>query len=654
MRLLVLTQEVDVSEQTLRSDKLFGVYDDLASSLLSDFDTKYEAAIKDLKNSPSALEDYAWGRVTAAAETILGECLKAGVFDQDLDGLIKVYAGLNCGQGLTQQLGAIDEKISAIFLNEQELDAYRRARRQGRSRVIGGGFGVGGAAEGMALAGVANAATSIASGAFNLLAKAGTTALARNEAQETLRKTKPLLKCDLSTAIRNLYSVHLEVLQSSGAEAYDTEDARLERCRRAAVIFENSRKATLDPPQFVKNVLQCLSLDPRGAQYYHELLGRILAEKAGAADVSQLQQLAYHCAMNFEALAKESFERFANAKRDQASFANWAAEINQAASVLGHDHVAYANRAVAERFLAEVVRVGLERFLQDHALADTIIGLDASRIPCTRPGVVAALRSAYAADISKFAKDFAEATLAGDSRCINIADADSVIFVLQFLNRRDTTMLGIGVGSDAFQSAKEKLIKGKFDSLRSQQLARALVTFSDYFFADAAESKRQIEAYVRQRERDEDQAAQQRAAEMEVRAREAAAASAPPTHPPSTEAPGASATAALPSSAPRPFASKRKWVACALALPLGVVGAHRLYLRSWAGAGFYLAPFILLIVLLGAGVDSQNPVALAISIWILLLPAAALVDILRIIIMNHELFACRYEVNSNHTWRVWL
>jgi hypothetical protein len=719
MRLSVLAQEIEVTERTIRSDKLFGIYDDLASSLLSDYDTTFGAANKDPKHSPKHLETDAWSKVTSAIETLLGECLKAGILDQDLNSLIRIYHERGGGNELATQLTAIHEAIGVIFVNEQELDEYRRARRQGRSKIIGGGFGVAGAVEGMALAGLANAATGIASGTFNLLAKAGSAVMARSKAQEVLGTAKSNLKAALHTAIQNLYDLHLIVLHQNDAENYDTQPARLERCRRAAVIFENLAKVALAPDQHDKVVLQCLSLDPRAARYYDQVLGRILAEKADSTDVAQLRDLARDCGLNFDAIAAQTFERFAGSHRSGSAFEEWAEVVNRAASTLQHDHVAYADRAVAERFLTEVVGAGLESFLQDHSLADRIIGPDAAHLPTTRPGIVAAVKNISTEAMPRFAKAFAEAALAGEVRCVDIAAADSVSFVLGFLNRSDTTTFGIGWGADAFQSAKDKLLKGKLEAAREQQVARALLTFSDYFFANPAETRQQIEEYFRQRRDAEKRAAERTELERTSLARNAAErpgspAPAPadvrprppvtaPSPPDPTGTPGAahetsvratkkillerrdaekaaekprspgpasadvrtSPTVAAPSrqdptgtpgtaQGTRVPAAKKKWVACALALPLGVVGAHRLYLRSWLGAAFYLLPLPLIIVAAIAEGGAETPVVIGLMIWLLVLPLAALVDLLRLLLMPPKTFSERYPVGSNLAWRVWL
>ncbi len=58
-----------------------------------------------------------------------------------------------------------------IELTGEQLDEYRTLRRQTRGRIIGGGFGISGAAKGIATAGLANMTIGAAHGAVNLVGK---------------------------------------------------------------------------------------------------------------------------------------------------------------------------------------------------------------------------------------------------------------------------------------------------------------------------------------------------------------------------------------------------------------------------------------------------------------------------------------------------
>lgn len=468
MKLSIFGQELDVSERTIRSDRLLGTYDDLSSYILSGYDADFSIVLKDPKNAPVSLERYAWEKVVAAAEALHKKCLNAGIFDIDIDAIIKAYDEHSGGSELIIQLDDVDDKISDIILAEQDRDEYRRARRLGRARVIGGGFGVKGALEGIAFAGLANTATGIASGTFNLIGKAVTTAAATSKAKDVLIKKKSEVEAALHVAIRSFYGVEVAILHTHDASSYDQETECLARWKQASVIFENSKKAEISTADFDNNVLRCLELDPRGTNYYDYLISRILTKNSDVSNIDALRKLADECGVNFHDILDQTFKKFAKKISEHMNYAEWTTTINHAASTLQYDHSAYANRAVAERFVTCVVNFGIQNFLNDPSLADEIIGQDAYLLPVTRAGILEALNKFFGTDMAKFAKSFSEAALAGDQRCVAHASRNSVILVLGFLNRTDMTTFGLGLDQTPFNAQKTRFLKVRWSPFKSK------------------------------------------------------------------------------------------------------------------------------------------------------------------------------------------
>ena len=96
----------------------------------------------------------------------------ARIYDCDVDRFFReYYAGDNGWFVWDEKYSAIEDKYLAIRLNQQQLDEYRRRRRENRSRWIGGGFGLGGAIKGAMKAGAMNMLSGAAHGLFNTGAK---------------------------------------------------------------------------------------------------------------------------------------------------------------------------------------------------------------------------------------------------------------------------------------------------------------------------------------------------------------------------------------------------------------------------------------------------------------------------------------------------
>lgn len=88
--------------------------------------------------------------------------------DQEL--FLKAYEPLITAW--TEPYMEVCDKYAEITMNKAQMDEYRKARRQYRGRVVGGGFGFSGAVKGMAMAGAMNMAIGAGHMVFNALGKA--------------------------------------------------------------------------------------------------------------------------------------------------------------------------------------------------------------------------------------------------------------------------------------------------------------------------------------------------------------------------------------------------------------------------------------------------------------------------------------------------
>lgn len=147
-----------------------------------------------------------------------------------------------------QVAGKILEDYQKIVMSEEEADAARVARREGRGRIIGGGFGVGGALKGMAMAGAANAAIGAMHATFNGVGKVFSSigcGLAKSEVFN-----REVEKQTLADAIkRTIYSSHLILIEIlNGTKKTEVIEALYteERAQKAQATLKNLEKF---PPQ---------------------------------------------------------------------------------------------------------------------------------------------------------------------------------------------------------------------------------------------------------------------------------------------------------------------------------------------------------------------------------------------------------------------
>ena len=104
----------------------------------------------------------------------------------------------------------IEDKYLAIKLNQQQLDEYRKQRRENRGRWVGGGFGVGGAIKGAMKAGAMNMVTGAAHGLFNAGAKL-LSSMEESSQKSALYKSKDTKKTLSNGICQSVFNIHYAV-----------------------------------------------------------------------------------------------------------------------------------------------------------------------------------------------------------------------------------------------------------------------------------------------------------------------------------------------------------------------------------------------------------------------------------------------------------
>lgn len=143
---------------------------------------------------------------------------------------------------LSDALDTIADKYNAIVEEQAAEEAYRAERKANRSRVVGGGFGVGGALKGMATAGAMNAVSGAGHGIVNAIGNAGS-ALATASSKRALYDsdaTREILRDGIRSDILSCFNSHIHLinkrLSSHIISSFDSD--------KASALFENAKKVS--------------------------------------------------------------------------------------------------------------------------------------------------------------------------------------------------------------------------------------------------------------------------------------------------------------------------------------------------------------------------------------------------------------------------
>jgi hypothetical protein len=183
-------------------------------------------------------------------------------------------------KALREGYDRIRERYHAIIDSGQEREALRAAEAGNSPSIIGGGFGVEGAAKGMAIAAAANAAIGVVHGAANAVAKAAATAGDQQKREQLFRapETQQTLMALLHGVILEGHIVVAEIVNRERAEP-KFDIISIEARGRAVAFTENVEAGRVPESDIAPVLIEALQLDP-----FREKPWRLWLEHLGDAD----------------------------------------------------------------------------------------------------------------------------------------------------------------------------------------------------------------------------------------------------------------------------------------------------------------------------------------------------------------------------------
>lgn len=181
-----------------------------ANEQIKDFDELYESCNdieKVVANGKKALT-YC---VCQAFLSFKQLALRYGIYDFGKDTFYNHRLSYDVMRISYSALENVEEQLNAINSDEANTKARREMRKECRGRVVGGGFGLGGAIKGMAMAGAINAGTGLLHGSFNMVGNIFTSMSASSSRSSLYRTSKPYLREALRESIHNLLPLICDV-----------------------------------------------------------------------------------------------------------------------------------------------------------------------------------------------------------------------------------------------------------------------------------------------------------------------------------------------------------------------------------------------------------------------------------------------------------
>ena len=187
-----------------------------------------------------------------------------GIYSIDENMFFKKYVGSSYGD-IDDLLDEGVDRVQEIEQQKQAEIRYRQARKDSRGRVVGGGFGLGGAVKGMATAGVINATTGMGHSLINAVGNMGTSMAAgasKASVYSGLKGELHGLFVDVCYCVPRGIRAELEKIN------INCKYVTVGEYDQAQAIIKNYKEGRIPEDQKKKQIVAALQLNPYSMSVY--------------------------------------------------------------------------------------------------------------------------------------------------------------------------------------------------------------------------------------------------------------------------------------------------------------------------------------------------------------------------------------------------
>jgi len=200
-----------------------------------------------------------------AADKIAGKLAGLGRYDVDKRYIVETYCSSGADTYWKETVQTLEADYHKIQDGADREKMEREIRKESRSRMVGGGFGLSGALKGMIEAGAINATTGAAHSLFNAIGNAATDANAKKARDALCDAYRAQIENGLLGAIYTLAmqafldELHIEV--APGVES-----------RKSEAVVENAKKGIIPRENLEAALVGAIEADPENLEAYQMLL----------------------------------------------------------------------------------------------------------------------------------------------------------------------------------------------------------------------------------------------------------------------------------------------------------------------------------------------------------------------------------------------
>ena len=167
-------------------------------------------------------------------------------------------------------VGSYIDKYNEIETEKKMKNEYRKARKDSRGRVIGGGFGFEGALKGIASAAAINGSIGLAHSAVNAIGNLGTAINADQAKKQVYEQMKQYLPFAVQETIKTFSFATMHIISDETGCRYDipTEEDR----KKSDSLYMNVATGKVPDEDEVDTIYQAITLNPNNEDAFYYLI----------------------------------------------------------------------------------------------------------------------------------------------------------------------------------------------------------------------------------------------------------------------------------------------------------------------------------------------------------------------------------------------
>ncbi len=225
-----------------------------------------------------------------------------GVYTIDERMFLRKYIGNECSDVFLDVVDDIKAGIKEIDGQANQEYQYRELRKASRGRMVGGGFGLGGALKGMATAGAINATTGVAHSIGNVFGNMSTSIAASANKSTLFKDAREPLKEAISKSVAYAVDgIRTALEKEAGIKC---RYATVSECNTANAILNNYKQNRIPENQKKEQLIKALQLNLYDLETYY-----LIWEKYGDEN-GELRKMSSYFNVGLEAYLKSKAKEY--------------------------------------------------------------------------------------------------------------------------------------------------------------------------------------------------------------------------------------------------------------------------------------------------------------------------------------------------------